>query len=51
MPDDFLRRLGINVPGKATRSEAVMGLEKALDEGEISFREFSIGEDLLNRGE
>jgi len=50
IPADFLRSIGVDVPGEPTRREALNEMVKALDRGEISQREFSIGEDELNRG-
>jgi len=47
---DFLRSLGIDMQGKATRQEALAAMEKALERGEISFHEFEVGEDSLNKG-
>ncbi|MBA7483060.1 hypothetical protein ES707_18571 [subsurface metagenome] len=46
---DFLRSLGIvDMPGKPTRREAILAMEKSLERGEITFREFTRGEDGLN---
>ncbi len=46
---EFLRSIGINVEGRPTRQEALAAMQKALDEGKISFHEFQLGEDALNK--
>ncbi|MBA7544169.1 hypothetical protein ES705_36517 [subsurface metagenome] len=46
---DFLRSLGIDLPGKPTRKEALAVMGEALEKGEITFREFTRGEDALNK--
>ncbi len=50
IPGDFLRTIGINVPGKPTRREAIYTMQKALSAGLISHLEFGRGEDGLNKG-
>lgn len=48
---DFLRSLGIvDMPGKPTRHEVLRAMEGALERNEITFREFTVGEDQLNKG-
>jgi hypothetical protein len=38
------------MPGKSTRGEALAAMEGALERNEITFREFTVGEDQLNKG-
>ncbi len=47
---DFLRSLGVAMPGGSTRGEAIAAMEGALERNEITFREFTVGEDQLNKG-